>query len=115
MATTLKIEIDLEDLRPLIEAVVQEVLSTRPAEEQREVFTRDQAAEYLKISVRTVDTMLKEGHLACTRFGRRVRISRAELDRVSAEGSPVRSRKRRRRDSLLEVLTGSTGGRNGKS
>jgi excisionase family DNA binding protein len=45
------------------------------------VFNRQEAAEALSISLRTLDSLLALKELRCRRVGRRVLISRAEVER----------------------------------
>lgn len=53
-----------------------------------ELFSIAQAAERLAISPWTVRAHLKRGAIKPVRFGRRVLISRAEVERLAAEGLP---------------------------
>lgn len=55
----------------------------QPLKQQR--FTRNEAAEYLKISVITVDRMLLSKKIGCFRIGRRVLFSREHLDRFLSD------------------------------
>lgn len=94
----MQILIDPEELRPLIREVVRETLEQVAASRARNtapqaafprepnLFTRREAAEYLKISDRSIDTYIKAGRLKCSRVGRQVRITREELERVAREG-----------------------------
>jgi excisionase family DNA binding protein len=45
------------------------------------VLRRDEAAEYLQISVRTLDAQAANGSIRCARIGSRCLYPRAELDR----------------------------------
>lgn len=42
--------------------------------------TRQEAATYLRVSLRTVDNALADGRLPCRRIGTRVLIARPDLD-----------------------------------
>lgn len=53
---------------------------------ERFIYTRQQAAEFFSVSVRTIDQWTSEGKLDCRRFGRTVRYLRDELMRVANEG-----------------------------
>jgi excisionase family DNA binding protein len=46
------------------------------------VFTRRETADTLRVSLRTVDTLLALGKLRARRIGRRVIIPRGEIDRL---------------------------------
>ncbi len=48
-------------------------------------FTRREAADALRISLRTLDYLLAQGKLRGRRIGRRVVIPRAELERFAAK------------------------------
>lgn len=50
------------------------------------LFTREQAAQYLAISVRAVDEWTRDGRIRATRLGRLVRYHKRELDRVAEQG-----------------------------
>ena len=43
--------------------------------------SRKTAAKYLDISERTLDELIKAGHIAAKRFGRSVKIETSELNR----------------------------------
>ena len=47
------------------------------------LFTREEAAEALRLSLRTVDKLLADGQIAVRRVGRRVLIPRAEIERFA--------------------------------
>jgi excisionase family DNA binding protein len=47
------------------------------------VVTRGEAAEALRLSVRTVDKLLAAGQLSARRVGRRVLIPRSEIERFA--------------------------------
>ncbi|MEN1679523.1 MAG: helix-turn-helix domain-containing protein [Planctomycetota bacterium] len=47
---------------------------------------RREAADRLRVSVRTVDHWIATGKLGSTRLGRLVRIHPSELDRIAREG-----------------------------
>jgi excisionase family DNA binding protein len=45
-------------------------------------FNRREAADALRVSLRTLDYLLAQGKLRCTRIGRRVVIPRAEVEEL---------------------------------
>ncbi len=47
------------------------------------LFERGEAAKILNVSIRLLDYYIAEGEIAARRFGRRVLISRSELERFS--------------------------------
>jgi excisionase family DNA binding protein len=51
-----------------------------PEGEWPEVMTKEQAARYLQVSVRTVDRLRERGELAWSDVGNLVRITRSSLD-----------------------------------
>ena len=51
-------------------------------------FNRAEAADALRVSLRTVDYLLARGALRGRRIGRRVVIPRAEIDRVLRRDTP---------------------------
>lgn len=51
--------------------------------------SRDQAANFLGVSVRQIDTWIKQGAIQPTRLGRLVKIHHDELQRVASEGIAV--------------------------
>ncbi|MEO1496630.1 MAG: helix-turn-helix domain-containing protein [Planctomycetota bacterium] len=55
-------------------------------DEDRILYTRRDAADFLGVSERQLDTWLKRGAIQPTRLGRLVRVHRTELERVAAEG-----------------------------
>jgi excisionase family DNA binding protein len=52
-----------------------------------EYFTVKEIAERLKLNQQTVRNWIDEGRLPAVRIGRRVRVRRADLDRVLAQGA----------------------------
>ena len=46
------------------------------------VYTRREAAEALRISLRTLDTLLAQGKLRGRRIGRRVLVPQSELEKL---------------------------------
>ncbi|MEM8865514.1 MAG: helix-turn-helix domain-containing protein [Planctomycetota bacterium] len=48
--------------------------------------TREELAERLKVSVRTIDQAVATGAINPVRFGRAVRFSIAEVERIDREG-----------------------------
>lgn len=48
--------------------------------------SRDQAAKFLGVSVRQIDTWIKAGAIQPTRLGRLVKIHQDELHRIASEG-----------------------------
>jgi excisionase family DNA binding protein len=55
-------------------------------------FTRSEAAEALRVSLRTIDNLLASGNLRSRRIGRRILIPRCELERVLAKDAIATSR-----------------------
>jgi excisionase family DNA binding protein len=53
-----------------------------------ELFSIEEAAKTLSLSPWTLRAHLKRGAIKPVRFGRRVLISRAEVERLAAEGLP---------------------------
>ena len=51
----------------------------------RPVMNRDEAAEYLRVSVASIDNWITEGSLKCARIGRSVRIRKEWLDEYIEE------------------------------
>jgi excisionase family DNA binding protein len=47
---------------------------------QQQYFTRDEAADYLRCSLRTIDYLREQGKLKTYRLARRLLFSREELD-----------------------------------
>ena len=47
---------------------------------------RDQAARFLGVSVRQLDTWIKSGSIQPTRLGRLVKIHQSELQRIAEQG-----------------------------
>ena len=63
------------------------------------LYERGEAAKLLNVSVRLVDYYVATGELCARRFGRRVLISRTELEKFSRRdhgGRAVRPRKQRK-------------------
>jgi len=56
------------------------------------LYERGEAARILNISVRLVDYYIAEGEIAARRFGRRVLISRKELERFARRDHGGRAR-----------------------
>jgi len=53
----------------------------------RPVMNRDEAAEYLRVCTKTIDTMIMEGKLKHSRLGKSVRIRKEWLDELMEESS----------------------------
>lgn len=70
--------------------VIEPVKVDRPTEnasdEPPRLYSRDEAAKWLGVSVRTVDCWTRTGQLKVVKLGRAVKIRREELERVSREG-----------------------------
>ena len=47
---------------------------------RREIYTKREAADYLRVSVRSIENYLASGRLGHFKIGKSVRISRAALD-----------------------------------
>jgi excisionase family DNA binding protein len=57
-------------------------------------YTREEAAELLRLHVNTIDQLVKRGQLKAARTGRRVFFHREEIDRYSrGEDTPRRMRR----------------------
>jgi excisionase family DNA binding protein len=54
------------------------------------VVTREEAAEALRLSLRTLDRLLATGQISIRRVGRRVLIPRSEIERFAGEHASVR-------------------------
>jgi excisionase family DNA binding protein len=52
-------------------------------------FTRREAADALRVSLRTVDHLLAQGKIHGRRIGRRVVIPRAEVERLLRHDTPI--------------------------
>jgi excisionase family DNA binding protein len=52
-------------------------------------YKRSEAADALRVSLRTVDYLLAQGALRGRRIGRRVVIPRAEIDRLLRRDTPI--------------------------
>jgi excisionase family DNA binding protein len=52
-------------------------------------FSRREAADALRVSLRTLDYLLAQGKLRCRRIGRRIVIPRVELERLLSHDTPV--------------------------
>jgi excisionase family DNA binding protein len=52
-------------------------------------FSRVEAADALRVSLRTVDSLLAQGALRGRRIGRRVVIPKAEIDRLLRRDTPI--------------------------
>jgi len=50
-------------------------------------FNRREAADALRVSLRTLDYLLAEGKLQGSRIGRRIVIPRAEVERLLLQGA----------------------------
>jgi excisionase family DNA binding protein len=53
--------------------------ATMQAEDQREILTADEAADYLRLKPKTVYNMARQGTIPHIRFGRSVRFRRSVL------------------------------------
>jgi len=52
-------------------------------------FSRREAADALRVSLRTLDYLLSQGKLRGRRIGRRLVIPRAEIERLLRQDTPV--------------------------
>jgi excisionase family DNA binding protein len=53
------------------------------------LFTREEAAAALSLSISSIDVLVGRGMLRAIRKGRRVLIHRSELERVARQNTPV--------------------------
>ena len=54
--------------------------------EERSHYTRAEAAKRWQISVRTLDARIASGQVKAVKFGRAVRITAAEVERIDSVG-----------------------------
>lgn len=52
-------------------------------------FSRREAADALRVSLRTLDYLLAQGKLRGRRIGRRVVIPRAEIEKLLCQDTPI--------------------------
>jgi excisionase family DNA binding protein len=52
-------------------------------------FNRREAADVLRVSLRTVDYLLAQGNLRGRRIGRRIVIPKTEIDRLLRRDTPI--------------------------
>lgn len=52
-------------------------------------FSRREAADALRVSLRTLDYLLSQGKLRGRRIGRRVVIPRAEIEKLLRQDTPI--------------------------
>lgn len=73
-------EVDvLDDLREQVGALQEEVRALRSEEDPERLLTKEEAAELLSVSERTVDTMIHSGEITSLKIGRARRIPRRAL------------------------------------
>lgn len=53
-------------------------------------FSRREAADTLRVSLRTLDSLLSQKKLRGSRIGRRIVIPRAEIERILRQGAEIR-------------------------
>ncbi|MGN6503137.1 MAG: helix-turn-helix domain-containing protein, partial [Pseudolysinimonas sp.] len=63
-------------------------MSTEREELAEPFLTREDVAEMLKVSTRTVDRYIDSGSLPASKVGRLVRVRRADFDAFTAPASP---------------------------
>jgi excisionase family DNA binding protein len=61
-----------------------------------EYLTVKEIAQHLKLNQQTLRNWIDQGQLPAVRIGRRVRVRRADLDRILAQGRPRRPSPNRR-------------------
>lgn len=96
----------LADSTSALAATIVQLISTRLAEatselEQRlarkamdPVLTKEQAAEHLQVTVRTIDAWMKRGLIPYLKIGRTVRIRAREVDAMLSQRCEVNRRLR---------------------
>jgi excisionase family DNA binding protein len=57
-------------------------------EKNKAPLTPEEAAEYLKVTRRTIDRWIADGTIKASKIGRVVRIKRSEIDRILS-GAPA--------------------------
>jgi len=79
-----------------VSQTVSPVSSPQTSEENKVLLTRDECAEILRIHVRTLDALLKDGVIRFKRVGRprrgRVLVPRVEVERFLQMEEPANSR-----------------------
>lgn len=70
--------------------------------ERRDLYTTDEAAEYLRVSAKTVYRMIGSGQLPASKVGRQYRISQNDIDLFLA----LTSTSKEAIDSLFERVAG---------
>ena len=51
-----------------------------------ELYTREEAAKFLRVSTSTVDRLIKSGKLKARKVGRQVRMTRSDLENLLERG-----------------------------
>jgi excisionase family DNA binding protein len=69
----------------------------------RPVMNRKEAAEYLRVSCKTIDTWIAEGKLKCSRIGHSVRVRREWLDEYMDDNCDSRDAKETARRMLEQM------------
>jgi excisionase family DNA binding protein len=75
----------LRDLLPRIADALERVEAPQPTTAG---LTVQETAQQLRVSARLVESMVASGQINAVRFGRRVVVPRAEVDRIMAAGDP---------------------------
>lgn len=87
----MRVTFDVNDLAPLIRAVVRETLTeleaSRGQTAEQMLFSRREAAELLGVTARAIADLDRMGELRGVRVGRGKRYTRAELERLIAARS----------------------------
>ncbi len=78
----------LEGLRTLIAEVVRAELGRSPSQAPDEYMTTGDAAKFAAVAPGTIRRWVRLGKLRDCRAGRRVRVSRADLQRMLRDGTP---------------------------
>lgn len=88
-------------LERLVDERVEAALAERDAGNGSPWLTLDEAAEYLRVSPRTLDRLLERGRIRTSAIGRRRLVHRDELEAymrtATGEVTPVTQPRRRRR------------------
>ena len=72
----------VEALERLVDERVAAALADRPAEPEPVWLSLSEAADYLRVSPRTVARLRQQGRLCVSHIGRRVLVSRADLNAI---------------------------------
>lgn len=66
-------------------------MNSNPIQETPDHLKRDEVADILRVSTRTVDRLIADGELPASKIGRAVRINRVDVDALLAPMTPVDS------------------------